>query len=95
MLRFCEIQVKAGAKVVVMARSRGKYDKLMAEKEWSEENVHFIPIDMNNADDIKKAANAANDWAGGCADILISNGESPVTPTEQKYAGMFRLWSEP
>lgn len=34
----------------------------------------FIPIDLSSTDDIRKAAIAANEWAGGCADILVNNG---------------------
>lgn len=69
-----------------MARSKSKYDKLMSEHEdWSEETVHFVPIDLNNAEDIRNAANTANDWAGGCADILVNNGKFWISFCRRMY----------
>lgn len=72
-------QLEAGASVAVLARSRSKFDKLipiLKEKELPVEKTHFIAIDLASTDDIRRAAIEANEWAGGCADILVNNGES-------------------
>lgn len=71
-------QLQAGAAVVVLSRSRAKFDKLipvLEEKKLPTDKVHFISIDLSSTDDIRRAAVEANDWADGCADILINNGE--------------------
>ncbi len=39
------------------------------------DKTHFIAIDLSSSDDIRGAAVEANEWAGGCADILVNNGE--------------------
>lgn len=33
-------------------------------------------MDLASVDDIKRAGVEANEWAGGCADILVNNGGS-------------------
>lgn len=71
-------QLQAGASVAVLARSRAKFDELvpvLAEKELPVDKTHFISIDLSSTDDIRRAAVEANEWAGGCADILVNNGE--------------------
>ena len=70
-------QLRAGAEVVVLARSRAKFSKflsLLVEKKLPTDGLHFIAVDLSSADDIRRAATEANDWAGGCADILVNNG---------------------
>lgn len=59
----------------MLARSQAKFDKLVSEKGWPDEQVHFIAMDLANVDAIRKAAIEANEWAGGCADILVNNGK--------------------
>lgn len=74
----CFPQLRAGCGVVVLARSRAKYDKLLpilVEKKLPIDDLHFIAIDLSSTDDIRRAATEANDWAGGCADILVNNGK--------------------
>ena len=63
---------------MVLARSRKKFDLLLPileEKKLPVDKTHFISIDLSSTDDIKRAAIEANEWAGGCADILVNNGE--------------------
>lgn len=64
--------------MAVLARSKEKYDKLLKEKQWSGDNTTFISIDLSSVDDIQKAAVEANEWAGGCADILVNNGAQTI-----------------
>ena len=77
--RVPALQLQAGASVVVLARSRSKFDQLvpiLKEKKLPVDKTHFISIDLSSTDDIRRAAIEANEWAGGCADILVNNGES-------------------
>eukprot|EP00904_Undaria_pinnatifida_P012535 jgi/Undpi1/8411/HiC_scaffold_25.g10879.m1 len=71
-----ESLLRAGAEVVVLARSRAKFSKflsLLVEKKLPTDGLHFIAVDLSSADDIRRAAAEANGWAGGCADILVNN----------------------
>ena len=66
---------------MVLSRSRSKFDKLIPSIEekklpTSSDKLHFISMDLASVDDIKRAGVDANEWAGGCADILVNNGES-------------------
>lgn len=73
--------------MVVLARSRAKFDKLvplLQEKGLSTENLEFISIDLSSTDDIRRAAVDANEWAGGCADILVNNGECMQRQQQQQ-----------
>ncbi|CAN0052132.1 unnamed protein product, partial [Laminaria digitata] len=79
-----EALLQAGCAVVVLARSRGKFDKLvpiLKAKKLSTEHLDFISIDLSSTDDIRRAAAEANEWAGGCADILVNNaGVATIAP---------------
>lgn len=73
--------------MVVLARSRAKFDLLvpiLEAKELSTKDLDFIAIDLSSTDDIRRAAAEANEWAGGCADILVNNGESMQQTQQQK-----------
>lgn len=61
--------------VVVLSRSKAKFDKLVEEKKLNIDMLHFISMDLSSVDDIRRAAIEANEWADGCADILVNNGE--------------------
>eukprot|EP00904_Undaria_pinnatifida_P009770 jgi/Undpi1/5923/HiC_scaffold_2.g01197.m1 len=79
-----ESLLRAGCGVVVLARSRAKFDKLLpilVEKKLPTDDLHFISIDLSSTDDIRRAAKDANEWAGGCADILVNNaGVATIAP---------------
>ncbi len=51
------------------------------------DKTHFIAIDLSSSDDIRRAAIEANEWAGGCADILVNNGESGGAPSFSRGDG--------
>lgn len=78
------LKLRAGCAVVVLSRSRSKFDALLPiikEKKLptSSDKLHFISMDLASVDDIKRAGVEANEWAGGCADILVNNGGSRFT----------------
>lgn len=78
--------LRAGCAVVVLSRSRSKFDKLIPSIEekklpTSSDKLHFISMDLASVDDIKRAGVDANEWAGGCADILVNNaGVASIAP---------------
>lgn len=77
--------------MVVLARSRAKFDLLvpiLQEKELSTKDLDFIAIDLSSTDDIRRAAAEANEWAGGCADILVNNGECMQQQQQQLTAAV-------
>lgn len=87
-------QLKAGCAVVVLARSRAKFDLLvpiLQAKELSTKDLDFISIDLSSTDDIRRAAAEANEWAGGCADILVNNGEF-MQQQKQQQQGDSSSW---
>lgn len=80
-------QLQAGCAVVVLARSRAKFDVLvpiLQQKGLSTKDLDFISIDLSSTDDIRRAAADANEWAGGCADILVNNGENMRQQQQQQ-----------
>lgn len=77
---------------MVLARSRAKFDKLLpilVEKKLPTDDLHFISIDLSSTDDIRRAAKDANEWAGGCADILVNNGECTAHSTSPTLVSAF------
>lgn len=88
-------QLQAGASVAVLARSRSKFDQLLPtleEKKLPGDKTHFISIDLASTDDIRRSAIEANEWAGGCVDILVNNGESGCLGTVHGSAGAAAGW---
>ena len=82
-------QLQAGASVAVLARNDSKFDELLPtleEKKLPVDKTHFIAIDLASTDDIRRAAIEANEWAGGCADILVNNGKSRRASTIENRA---------
>lgn len=87
-------QLQAGASVAVLARSRSKYDKLvplLEERKLPVDKTTFISIDLSSTDAIRKATVEANEWAGGCADILVNNGESNHTTQPPRVQSNARI----
>lgn len=82
-------QLQAGASVAVLARNDSKFDELLPtleEKKLPVDKTHFIAIDLASTDDVRRAAIGANEWAGGCADILVNNGMSRRASTIENRA---------